>query len=67
MANARHAQLVYDIRVISDRHTLKKQAKREMWSDQEFLLLIEMSVLGHSRSDMEKTFSRTTGKIFSKI
>ena len=66
-----NTSLVFDVRLTTlsgQRSQLaKKQAKREMWSDQEFLTLIQMSVLGYSRSEMEKTFKRTTGKIFSKI
>ena len=42
-------------------------AKREIWTDSELNQLIQMSVQGCTRSQMEKVFQRTTGKIFSKI
>jgi hypothetical protein len=45
----------------------KKSAKREIWSPEEFLKLIQLSVEGVSRVELEKIFERSTGKIFSKL
>ena len=65
-AKAKGLPLQLDINVFTTQQS-KTLAKREVWCDEEFLLLIKMSVMGESRAQMEKVFKRTTGKIFSKI
>ena len=45
----------------------KHNAKREIWTDQECVRLIKLSVEGMQRAQLESIFERSTGKIFSKI
>lgn len=55
------------LHLMAPTETSKKPARRELWSDEESLKLIELSVQGSTRAHLEQIFKRSTGKIFSKI
>jgi len=45
----------------------KQKKERKLWCESDYCLLLKLSFLGQSRSELQVALNRSAGKVFSKI